>query len=183
MTDSDLKRYNRVFAEELGCAPNGLPLYKWVRPRELFYMIEYAVDDLTPAGVYVLRDRYKRVTWAEHLGREWQWIIATWQDPGTHFSWYSKYRDVIPYPPNGMYFPISGSEIPCDPTQEITSEAIAKIKGQLRQSYEQHLANTFAEADAEDKRADAERNDQIDSDWPAFNCEVAVPGIDKKEPS
>lgn len=176
MTDSDLKRYNRLLAEELGRAPHGWPLYKWVRPRELFYLIEHAVDDLTPAGLHVIRNGYKAVSWEQHIGPGWPWMIATWQDPGTLQEWYAKYQDIIPYPPQGMYYPIDGSQIPCDPTIEITSEVIRKVRGQLSESFETHLARIVAEHELRDEEAKAQSDERIDSDWPAFNCEVVVPG-------
>ena len=178
MTDSDLKRYNRVFTQDLGRAPNGLPLYKWVRTRDLFYLIEDRVDIRTPAGLYAKTENYRKVTWEQRLGGQFPWIIATWQDPGSPQSWFAKYKTAIPYPPQGMYFPLDGSQIPCEPTYEATLQAIAYIKEQLdsRRSVEETLAASLAKADAEDAALKAQSDDMIDSDWPAFNCEVAVPG-------
>jgi hypothetical protein len=177
MTDSDFKRYQRAFADELGYAPNNLPLYRWFRTRDLSYLIDNGVEDRTPSGLIVRVDgRYKKVTWEERLGREWPWIVGTWQDPGTPSEWYAKYRDLIPYPSMGMYFPIDGSQIPCDPTLEITMEAVAKIKQVLGTSYETALSQLIESADKADAKLKSASDDQIDSDWPAFNCEPVVPG-------
>ncbi len=181
MTDSDLKRLNRIFAEDLGRAPNGLPLYKWTRTRDLFYLIEDSVDIRTPAGLYATTEDYRKVTWEHRLGGECPWVIATWQDPGSPRDWFAKYKRVIPYPPQGMYFPLVGSQIPCDPTPEITQEAIHKIKAQLSESFEQTLSRLVDQADAADAQMKSELDDQIDSDWPAFNCEPVVQGCEMPE--
>jgi hypothetical protein len=176
MTDSDLKRLNRVLAQELGRAPNGWPLFKWERPRDLWYLIEYGVDDITPAGLYVTIDRYKKVPWSERLGPQFPWILANWMDPGTPQEWHMKYGDVIPYPPNGMYYPLYGSQIPCDPNDEITAEAICKITAQRSDSFETHLQRSIDADEFQQAAAQAAMEDRIESDWPAFNCEVTVPG-------
>jgi hypothetical protein len=176
MTDSDLKRYNRILAEDLGRAPNGQALYKWIRTRDLFYLVEDAVDIITPAGLYATTDNYHKVTWEQRLGAEYPWIVATWQDPGTPGAWFAKYGKVLPYPPQGMYFPLEGSQIPCDPTEDISHEVVAKVKSQLSMSFDETLSRMLTEADKQDAKQRSDSDDHIDSDWPAFNCEVVVPG-------
>ena len=126
-------------------------------------------------------DNYKRCTWEQRLGPRFHWIIATWQDPGTPQDWYAKTKNQIPYPPQGWYFPISGSQIPCDPTTEITSEAIRKIRRILETSFEEILARSVDAQEQADQQIQAQSDDRIDSDWPAFNCEAVVPGCNLEE--
>jgi hypothetical protein len=165
MTDSDLKRYNTTFARELGRHPNGRdPLYKWARTRDLFYLIESPVDTLTPAGLYVRTSGYSKVTWDQRIGPGW--VVAAWRSPGSEAQWKATYGSALPYPPEGMYFPIPNSHIPCEPTEEITQEAIAKIREPLDKGYEQILRECKEAADAADAKQTADIQDEIDSDWP-----------------
>lgn len=168
MTDSDLKRYNRIFGQELGRHPNGHdPLYRWARTRDLFYLIEEAVDTKTPAGLYVTVNGYRKITWEQRLGPGW--VVAAWRSPGSEAQWKAQYGNVLPYPPEGMYFPIPNSHIPCEPNDEITMEAIAKIRQPLEEGYEKILARCQADSEAADAKLRSDLSDEIDSDWPAFD--------------
>jgi hypothetical protein len=168
MTDSDLKRYNRMFAQELGRHPNGFdPLFKWVRTKDLFYLIEAPVDMRTPAGLFVTVSGYRKITWEERLGTGW--VVASWQSPGSESAWKAKYGNVLPYPPNGMYYPIPNSFLQCDPTEDITMEAIMKIRQPLEEGFESILRRRKDEMDVEDAKLRADSDDEIDSDWPAFD--------------
>lgn len=176
MTEQEIERLNDVLAADLGRAYNDLPLYKWVRTRDLYYLIEHTVDSLLAIDTYESYGKYSKVTWEQRLGPQFQWMVATWQEPGTESEWKRLYGNTFPYPPQGMYFPLDGSQIPCDPTIDITLEAIAKIKSQLDVPFEALLADMEEKADKEDQQRIEAKRDEIDSDWPAFNCEVAVPG-------
>lgn len=168
MTDSDLKRYNRMFAQELGRIPNGVdPKFKWARTKDLFYLIEDAVDVRTPAGLYVTCNGYRKITWEQRLGTGY--VVAAWQSPGSEAQWKAQYGNVLPYPPNGMYYPIPNSFIDCEPTEEITMEAIVKIRQPLEEGFEKILRRVKDEADAVDQKISADLSDEIDSDWPAFD--------------
>lgn len=165
MTDSDLKRYNKRFGADLGFHPNGRdPLYRWFRTSEMFYLIEDPVDMLTPGGLYVRVNGYRKITWEQRLGPGW--IVGAWMPSGTEAEWKAKYKNVLPYPPQGMYFPIPGSHIPVEPTPDITVEAIAKLREAMARNYEDVLRETLDAADAEDEQLRADSADEIDSDWP-----------------
>jgi hypothetical protein len=168
MTDSELKRINRIFAQELGRIPNGFdPKYKWVRTKDLYYLIETPVDMRTPAGIYVTVNGYRKITWEERIGTGW--VVAAWQAPGSETAWKAKYGNVLPYPPNGMYYPIPNSYLQSDPTEDITMEAIMKIRSPIEEGYDNILRRCKEEAEAIDAEAKAALSDEIDSDWPVFD--------------
>jgi hypothetical protein len=167
MKDTDLKRLNDIFGQELGRTQNGQPLFKWAQTKDLFYLMEHTTEVNAPSGLTEMRDGYRKITWDQRIGSGW--VVASWQDPGTETQWKSICKGQIPYPPNGMYFPIPASRIPCDPSIEITMDAVAKIKHQLSQSYEEIYAACMAESNAEEDRKVSEIQDEIQSDWPAFD--------------
>lgn len=168
MTDSDLKRFNRIFAQELGRHPNGVdPLFKWIRTKDMFYLIEAPVDMLTPAGLYATVNGYRKITWEERLGTGW--VVASWKAPGTETEWKAKYGKVLPYPPQGLYYPIPNSFMMSDPTIDITMEAVAKIRQPLEEGYEKILARCKDEIEVEDAQRVSDLSDEIDSDWPVFD--------------
>lgn len=170
MTDSDIRRYNRILAQELGRHPNGSdPLFKWVRTRDLFYLIEAPVDMRTPVGIHMTVNGYRKITWEERLGTGW--IIASWQSSGTEAQWKAQYGTVLPYPPQGMYFPIPNSHIPCDPNEDITMEVVAKIRQPLDEGFESILRRCRDEAEAQEQQNRTNIEDMIDSDWPAFDSQ------------
>lgn len=168
MTDSDLKRCNRILARELGRHPNGWdPLFKWCKTKDLFYLIETPVDMTTPSGLFVTVDGYRKITWEQRLGPGW--IIAAWRAPGTEAQWKAQYGNILPYPPQGMYFPIPNSHIECDPNEDITMEAVYKIRQPLEDGYDKILAKCREQAEADEQQQRTDIEDEIDSDWPAFD--------------
>jgi hypothetical protein len=168
MRNIELKRLNDFFGQELGRTSNGnQPLFKWVETKDLFYLVEHTTETKTPEHKYELIDGYQKVTWDKRIGPGW--VVASWQDPGTEAQWKAISKNMLPYPPNGMYFPIEASHIPCEPTFEITQDAVAKIRKQMSQTYEEILAECQAHAEAEEAALVSELQDEIHSDWPVFD--------------
>ena len=174
MTHSELRRLNQLFAQDLGRTQDGRPLYKWDRSSELFYLIKAPVDMRTPGGLFVTIDGFRRITWEQRLGPGW--MVASWRDPGTPAEWAALYQGALPYPPGGMYHAITQSLLPqgCEPNDDLTLGAIAKIREALGLGFEATLARTIQEAEAVEQKTIQDQRDMIDSDWPAFSCDPTI---------
>lgn len=165
MTNTDLKRLNDIFGQKLGRASNGQPLFKWSKTEDLFYLLDESMA--ASQDMFEPINDYKKITWDKRIGSGW--VIASWQNPGTESQWKSMFGSALPYPPQGMYFPIPNSRIPCEPSVEITNDACSKILWQLGSTFEQIQARCKEEAEAHDAKKASDLADEIDSDWPAFD--------------
>lgn len=166
--DKDIQLLNARLAEALGCF-GAQPRFQWAYAPEVYY--------LTRADT---ASTYTRHCWADQIGKCWmlcQWGLPLSFDPRTaqaslitEAQWWATYRGQLPYPAKGIYrgHPETALSAGARPTAKDTAEYIFSLRRQMGMSYEDHLRESIALAEAERLQNEKEFYAMADSDWPAF---------------
>lgn len=167
-----IARLNRVLGDKFGYVdgPQGRESkFAWKYTGEIYYFIDEGYDQ-TPDGLNLPTRNYTRHAWSERIGP--RWVLCAWRPPEmTREQWLEKIQDQFPYPANGRFLPINGTELdPRDePDEYINEYVIGRLLAQKESSFSELLAASTAAAkkDADERKARFEG--EFDEMWPAFN--------------
>lgn len=115
--------------------------------------------------------KYTRHSWAEMLGHD-QWMLAHWQKASmTETQWLYSFGNEFPYPHAGQYYAIENATPGpgVEPTEDDTLQVIRRIKEQTETNFRALVQTAKDNAQRPIDEAKRESDDQIDSDWPAFD--------------
>lgn len=160
ITGKELRRLNRILADNLGRTPYGHPLYKWVQNQELKYPRKKSEEWVLRNGIHVAAREYEWEPQMPHIGRL-QWVLAKWIPPGTMETWVDSYGNGAGYPSQGLYYCTDIILRPeHDPSELATSDAIGKVKA-FRSAFG---AREITLQDVIDRQRAAEARDRLASE-------------------
>lgn len=175
MKHKALRRLNQKFAA-FGDNIHGQPNYKWVKLKDLFYLIETGgfKEGRTPAGIYFMQPVWERHSYAEIHGS--RWVLAKWEPPGVdEAEWYRQFSGMFPWPRHGEYHPIEDTILPAgvEPAEQLTDYTVFILYQHLGMKYPDHLRRIMEAANQQKDRDKAWWSDGVDEMMPAFGN---VPG-------
>lgn len=167
MTSKQRRALDRMFRDARGSSPSGSPRFRWMETTELSYFM-HDIQTKTAGGIFfgVPQDKWTRCSWAAQLGRVW--VIAQWVPPDcSETQWILRYGQAVPYPAQGRYCPIMGSELPpgMEPNEEITALAVNRIVTQEDKPYDVHLREIKEESERDQAEVHKQFAEELDEWW------------------
>jgi hypothetical protein len=174
-----IDKLNERLGQELGKRPNGDPIFKWVRTRDLFYLYETGKyeEKKTEAGIYFMTPVWERHSHAEVFGNVW--CLAIWKSPkqivedalqrsvgDPESEWNNIMHGSFPYPGNGEYGVIENILLPPGqvPTEQLTTYALYAAFDALTLKIPDHVRAAKEELDRQAKADAREWDDAVDHD-------------------
>ena len=126
-------------------------------------------EEKTESGIWVAVSKYQMRNFVEFYGLAW--TVAEWGQPCTRGQWIAQFGTEVPWPREGMYFPMEYvmraiDLIPDDAASEVAVRALKRHKAK---TVEQHVEEAEAVPNAMKASKRAEWQDFVHDARPAFD--------------